>query len=40
MAAEHVANDIHKVAPHWLIFVGGIDSQLDFTDVIHHPIKL
>lgn len=40
MAAEKAGNMIHKIAPHWLIFVGGIDAQLDFIDAYQHPIKL
>jgi len=31
MAAENIGNQIQKIAPHWLIIVGGINYQLDLT---------
>jgi hypothetical protein len=37
-AAEKAGDLIHKIAPHWLIFVGGIDAQLDFIDAFQHPV--
>ena len=29
-----------KNCPHWLIFIGGLNYQLDLTPAFHHPIKL
>jgi len=40
MAAENIGNQIQKIAPHWLIIVGGINYQLDLTGVHQHPIRL
>ena len=40
MAAQTIGNDLQDIAPHWLIFVGGIDYQLDLTKVYEYPIKL
>lgn len=40
MAAQTIGNQLQDIAPDWLIIVGGIDYQLDLTDVKNHPIKL
>ena len=40
MAAEKAGNKVLDIAPHWLIFVGGLDYQLDLTGVMDHPIRL
>jgi len=29
-----------KIAPHWLIIVGGLNYQLDLTPILEHPLKL
>ncbi len=40
MAAEKAGNLLHEVAPTWLILAGGLNFQLDLTDVKDHPLKL
>ena len=40
IAAEIAGNQVLEIAPHWLIFVGGIDYQLDFTNVKNAPCRL
>jgi endoglucanase len=37
-AAETAGNRIHKIAPHWLIVVGGMNYQTDFTAVKDKPV--
>ena len=39
-AAEIAGSRIHRIAPHWLIIIGGLNYQTDFTKVKNHPIKL
>jgi endoglucanase len=39
-AAERAGEIALKNAPHWLIFVGGINYQLDLTPVREKPISL
>ena len=40
LAAETIGNKILKIAPHWLIIVGGLQYQLDLTGVKDNPVKL
>ena len=38
MAAKIAGNRIHKIAPDWLIIVGGLDYQLDLTPILENPV--
>lgn len=40
LAAQTIANRIHRHAPHMLIIVGGLNYQLDLTPIRTHPLKL
>ena len=39
-AAQRAGNRIHKIAPHWLIIIGGLNYQTDLTCIDKNPIKL
>ena len=39
-AAEIAGDRIHKIAPHWLIVVGGLNYQLDLRAILNHPVRL
>ena len=37
-AAKICSDKVQALAPHWLIFVAGLDWQLDLTRVKQHPL--
>lgn len=37
-AAKLAAEEVLKQAPHWLIFVSGLNYQLDFGDIAKKPL--
>lgn len=39
-AAQIAGSRIHKIAPDWLIVIGGLDYQLDLTPILKDPIVL
>jgi hypothetical protein len=39
-AAKLAAEEVLKQAPHWLVFVSGLNYQLDFGDIAKKPLEL
>jgi hypothetical protein len=39
-AANICAEKVLKICPHWLIFIGGLNYQLDLTCILNSPLAL